>query len=76
MCDISSPMGCHILRIGYPILYLCLFKAPLLFSPMSFFVLLLSGFCPLFSMPKRIGLCKLFTKLDAIGHCGPSLDAM
>jgi hypothetical protein len=36
-------------------LYLHLFKAPLLFL-LWVFALLLSGICPLFSMPELIGL--------------------
>jgi hypothetical protein len=33
---LSSPMSCHILGFGYPVLYLRLFKAPLFFSPLGF----------------------------------------
>jgi hypothetical protein len=55
-------MCCHILGFGYTILYLYLFKASLHFSP-RVFALLLSGLSSSF-MPERIGLCKLFAKLD------------
>jgi hypothetical protein len=33
---LSYPMCCHVLGFGYPVLYLYLFKASLLFSAMSF----------------------------------------
>jgi hypothetical protein len=52
--DLSSLMCCIILGFGYPVLYLHLFKASLLFSPLVF-ALLLSGLSSLF-MPERIGL--------------------
>jgi hypothetical protein len=45
----------HILGFGYLILYLRLFKAPLLFSAFGFLPHFLVGFCSLF-MPERIGL--------------------
>jgi hypothetical protein len=51
---ISSPMCCHVLGFGYPVLYLYLFKASLL-SHLQVFALLLSGFSSIF-MSKRIGL--------------------
>jgi hypothetical protein len=51
---LSSPMCCHILGFGYPVLYLHLFKASLLFSPPGF-ALLLSELSSLFVLEK-IGL--------------------
>jgi hypothetical protein len=48
--------------IGYPVLYLHLFKASLLF-PVDFCLVSLWALSPFSVMPKRIGLCKLFTKL-------------
>jgi hypothetical protein len=75
MYGISSPIWCHILGFGYPVMYLCLSKSPLLFSPPGFFSLLLSGLCSLFSMPKRISLYKLFTKLHPCSTtCPVALD--
>jgi hypothetical protein len=48
MYDISSPMWCHVLGFGYPILYFCLFKAHLLVSASGVFASLLRGLCSLF----------------------------
>jgi drug/metabolite transporter (DMT)-like permease len=53
--DLSSLMCYHVLVFGYPVLYLHLFKASLLFSHLSFFVLLLSELSSLF-MHEKIGL--------------------
>jgi hypothetical protein len=36
MYGLSSPMCCHVLGFGYPVLYLHLFKTSLLFSPPGF----------------------------------------
>jgi hypothetical protein len=36
MYDLSSPMCCHVLGFDNLILYLHLFKAPMLFSPLGF----------------------------------------
>jgi hypothetical protein len=46
MYGLSSPMCCRVLGFGYPVLYLHLFKAPLLFH-LLVFALLLSGLSPL-----------------------------
>jgi hypothetical protein len=64
MYDLSSTMWCHIWGIDYPILYLRLFKAHLLFSPPGFFCLASQWTLSHFFYAERISLCKLLAKLD------------
>jgi hypothetical protein len=45
---ISSPMWRHVLGFSYLVLYLCLFKAPLLFFTSGFLPHFLVGFYSLF----------------------------
>jgi hypothetical protein len=52
--DLSSPMCCHILGFGYPVLYLHLVKSSL-FSHLQVLSCFLVSFLPFF-MPEKIGL--------------------
>jgi hypothetical protein len=54
MYGLSSTMCCHVLGFDYPVLYLHLFKASLLFSP-EFLSCFLVSFIPFF-MAEKIGL--------------------
>jgi hypothetical protein len=62
ICGISSPMWRHILGFVYLVLYLRLFKAPLLFH-LRVFASLLSGVLLPFLYLKRLVCAKLFAKL-------------
>jgi hypothetical protein len=63
--DLSSAMCCHVLGFDYPILYLHLFKASLLFFTSEFLPCFLVSFLPFLCL-KRLVCAKLFTKL---GYC-------